>query len=866
MDGFYANARTVQDLLRAIEIGLPEIDIAKGTIVESLEDTTFDPSTAKTLVEALQSWAKKEPDRPHVYLRDEKGREIIITFKKLLEQARWVANGLYDQGVRMHDTVAIMLPTGEAFFYSFMGVQLLGAIPVPIYPPFRPDQIEEYALREVKILKKAHVKVMITFDKAEKLSALLSVFIDSLKCVTTHDKLINLKKNAPLAKVKESDPAMIQFTSGSTSDPKGVLLLHQNLLANIRAMGVAVNVQPNDVIVSWLPLYHDMGLIGCWLSCLYYARPLVVMSPLIFLTRPERWLWAIHYHRGTISAGPNFAYELCLKRINPEDLKGLDLSSWRLAFNGAEAVNPNTILNFIDKFKTFGFKRESMYPVYGLAETCVGLSFPELNRGPLIDKIEIYDYEKLQKATPIEDPKQKHLKFVCCGKPIPHHEFRIVDENHQPLPERHIGNLQFKGPSTMQGYFNNPKATRAAFDGEWCNTGDLAYLVEGELYVTGRKKDLIIKAGRNIFPEVIEEVTTQVPGIRKGCVIAFGVNDEKTGTEKLIIVAESKERNRVKKRELHSTIIERVTVAVGLPPDEVILVGPHTVPKTSSGKLQRAQCKQLYLKGKLTGFKIPLWLQLSKLFFKGGALKAVSFLGLIARFILTLFVWIVIALLTLPIWLMALILPKEKSRSITRGMAKFLLFIAGIRLKYKKRDFQKLMPDKPMILVVNHASYVDAFILYAFLPNHFSFISKKELFSVPLVKTLLMAHQHLPVDRDDYMQSLEDTRNITKFLQNGRSLVIFPEGTFAYAKGLRPFKSGAFKVSVESGVDVCPMAIAGTRNILPAHEWLLKPGKVKIKVGDCITPQENSWAEITRLHSKARAFIAEHCGESIIEL
>ena len=859
------SALTVKDLLTAVQMGHPEIDFKSGIIAPSLSAAKFEPQSVENLVELLLNWAKREPDRPHIYVQDEKGNETIITFKMLLDNARRVANGLYEIGIRSDDKVALMLPTSEEFFYCFMGIVLLGAVPVPIYPPFRADKIEEYALREEKILKKAEVKVLITFSRAEKLSELLSIFVHSLKTVTTYDKLIQTTRRAPIAKIKADHPALIQFTSGSTNIPKGVLLNHSNLLANIRAAGEAIEVCPTEVVVSWLPLYHDMGLIGCWFGSLYYACPLVIMSPLSFLTRPERWLWAIHYHRGTISAAPNFAYELCLKRIKDKDIEGLDLSSWRLSLNGAEAVNPNTIEGFIKRFEPYGFKPETMYPVYGLAENAVALSFPPLNRAPLIDTIDLNEYEKKHIATPVKGELTRHLKIVCCGKAVPHHEIKIVDENSTEVPERKVGMVQFRGPSMMQGYYNNPEATQAIMKEDWCDTGDLGYMAEGELYITGRKKDIIIKAGRNIYPEVIEEVTSQIQGIRKGCVAAFGVIDPILGTEKLVIVAESRETDREQKNIMIRKIMERVSVAINVPPDDIKIVRPNIIPKTSSGKLQRSACKALYQKGKLSHWGLPLWMQLTKIAAKGLGVKLFQCLGIAARFFYTLYVWCFISLLVIPVWLSALMLPSRISRLIAKYSAKTLLALAFIRVKVNDPHQHINEKNKSYVLVANHASYIDSAVLYAILPEQYSFIGKKALFKVLLLKSIMKKHQHFGVDREDFHQSIEDTKNILSSLKKGRSLAVFPEGTFTAAKGVREFKSGAFKVAAENNLAVLPVALKGSRNILRAHEWLLKPGVVSVEVGDLIVPENNSWQEIMRLHSLARRFIVTHCGESSIE-
>ena len=293
---------------------------------------------------------------------------------------------------------------------------------------------------------------------------------------------------------------MLQYTSGSTGDPKGVILSHDNLLANIRAMGRAAAVTSSDRFVSWLPLYHDMGLIGAWLATMYHAVPLVLMPPTSFLGRPSRWLWAIHRYRATISAGPNFAYEIAASKVRDDDLIGLDLSSWRLAFNGAEPVRAATLERFAARFAPYGFDRRALTPVYGLAESAVGLTFPPLGRGPLVERIDEGVLAREGRATVSSDTAISALEVVSCGRPLPHHEIRVVDDGGREVPERIEGRIEFRGPSATIGYHRNPDATAKLFRGDWLDTGDVGYIAGGELFLTSRAKDLIKRGGHNIHP------------------------------------------------------------------------------------------------------------------------------------------------------------------------------------------------------------------------------------------------------------------------------------------------------------------------------------------------------------------------------
>lgn len=315
-EAILVEADTIEDLLKAIETAQPQKIIHQKIITTAYEKAEVDLSTAKTLVDVLLKYVEADPMRPHIYLQDEQGEEQLITYGELLTAAASIAQGLIKRGIKHGETVALMLPTSSDFFFAFYGVLIAGAIPVPIYPPFRPDRIEEYAKLEANILQNAEARILITFAETKKIGTLLKTFIPSLIEVTSVAPLMESPSELPNDLTFEADqPAFIQYTSGSTGNPKGVLIHHSNVFANIQAVTQVVHIRPRDVAVSWLPLYHDMGLMS-WLASLYVGIPLVSLSPLTFLSRPEKWLWAIHYHRATFSAAPNFAYELCVKKIN----------------------------------------------------------------------------------------------------------------------------------------------------------------------------------------------------------------------------------------------------------------------------------------------------------------------------------------------------------------------------------------------------------------------------------------------------------------------------------------------------------------------------------------------------------------------
>ena len=386
---------------------------------------------------------------------------------------------------------------------------------------------------------------MVTIPEAKPLAYLLRAQVESLNRILIPAEL-DASANPDFTPVhgKPGDTGFLQYTSGSTGNPKGVVLSHANLMANVRAMGAAVNANPEDVFVSWLPLYHDLGLIGANFASLVLGFPTVLMSPLAFLSRPVSWLRAIHRHRGTMSGGPNFSFELCLRRIADEDMEGIDLSSWRFAFNAAEPVSPETIVEFEQRFSKYGLRKNCISPSYGLAESSVGVAITVPGTPWRADRLDRDRFTRSGEAVEARPDDPSPLIVIGCGTPIPGHDMRVVDAAGLELPDRQEGQLQFRGPSSTSGYYRNPEATKTLFgSGDWLNTGDRAYLSEGTLFLTGREKDIIIRGGRNISPYELEQAVGDLAGVRRGCVAVFGSKDAATGTERVVVLAEMRDRD-----------------------------------------------------------------------------------------------------------------------------------------------------------------------------------------------------------------------------------------------------------------------------------------------------------------------------------
>lgn len=866
----FAEADTPRDLLRAVMQASPAagkaapMEFAKIILGQSQSA----PHDAGTLVAALEWQVKQNPDRPHIrfYSDDDEGQ--AISYLQLHTEAVKVAHGLLAAGVEPGQAVAIMLPTGPEYFFSFIGILLAGGIPAPMYPPPRMSQLEEQLRRYVSILSNCAAPLMITIPEGKAYSKLLCSLVPSLLQVLAVEDLAGADGESPLPRVHPEDLAFLQYTSGSTGNPKGVMLTHANLLANIRAMGEAVAVRPDDVFISWLPLYHDMGLIASWLSSLYHAIPFVVMPPMSFIAKPQRWLNAIHRYRGTLSASPNFGYEICLRRLEEKDTQALDLSCWRAAFNGAEAVMPETIERFIERFKPNGFKRESMMPVYGLAESSVGLAIPPMDRGPLIESIQREAFSRQGLAIPADATATHVLRFVACGLPLPGHQIRIVDEAGRELPEHRQGRIQFRGPSSTSGYFRNPKQTQSLFQGDWLETGDLGYIGGGEVFVTGRKKDLIIRAGRNIYPHEVEQAVGTVEGIRKGCVAVFGGVDAVTGTERLIVLAETRRLDAQQSEDLRTQVNAVVTDLIGEPPDDIVLALPGAVLKTSSGKIRRAAIRELYECGETGQARHSTWQTMAELILDSVPTRLSLFFMKLKEWLFAAYAWGLFALAAPWVWTSAMMLPTPHLRWM--AMRVFILGLqrlTGTPLSVSGLD--NLPPQgRPFVLAVNHSSYLDVYAVTAALPRRLGFVAKEELAGNKVLGPALRNIGTEFVERFDVEKGAQDAQRLAQTLQQGKPLVFFPEGTFTRRPGLMPFHLGAFTAAIAADVPVIPVALRGTRSMLRGDSWFPRSGNIHVVIGKPIMTgqllQENGgnvWKTAIALRDQTRAHIIQHSGE-----
>ncbi len=515
-----------------------------------------------------------------------------LPWAELHENARGIAAALQSRGIGIGDHVALLGPTTRELVTTMQGIWLAGATMVCLPLPMRLASIEEFVDQTRTRVAKADACLLVVDPQ------LAEFVVDQPgdpDRVNLDDLMVEASGRASewvVPAVGPDDLAIIQFTSGSTSEPKGVMLPHRVILANLDgAISVGNLDLDNDVFVSWLPLYHDMGLVGLLLIPMLTGARLVLGAPQDFTARPSRWMQWMHDYRGTVTAGPNFAWALVARSLRRAN-EVLDLSPLRIALNGAEPVDPLSVRTLLEAGERHGMSPGSVFPAFGMAELAIAGTFPPVGRGLRTDCVDLQSIEVDRFAQAVEVGSEGAREFVVLGSPIPGLEIRIVDPaTAEPRDERQVGELEFRGTSVTSGYYRNPDATEQMFRDGWLRTGDLAYMLDGELVLCGRIKDVIIVGGRNIFPEDVERSVAKVDGVRPGNVIAFGV-DGKRGHEAMIVVAEVKGDAT---DALIRNIREAARAVSGLPPGDVVLVPAGTLPKTSSGKLQRSLCRERYL-------------------------------------------------------------------------------------------------------------------------------------------------------------------------------------------------------------------------------------------------------------------------------
>lgn len=565
---------------------------------------------APTLVDAVKELRHKT-DKGFVFVRTD-GTERFCSFHEIDAEATRRGAHLAAKGVEKGDRVAIIVPDPDEFVLSFLGAIYAGGVPVPMYPQLSFKNVETYHDTVSHIVNASKAKLLLTTQATRQFVDPVLPRTPHVREVTTVDQLAGPAPGVLDVKLSPEDLCFLQFTSGSTSHPKGVMVTHGNLSANseafmIHGLGKDSSV---DKGVSWLPLFHDMGLIGFVIGPLFTDIPCVFLPTASFVRAPRVWLDSIHKHRGTITYAPNFAYQLVAKRLKDKELAGLDLSCLRIAGCGAEPIQARTLREFAERLAPAGFDPNAFLPSYGMAEATLAITFTKHGTGFSTDTVDSHSLTtgRAEPKSPVGGDDATVQDLVCCGRSFPGHEIAIVDESGNHLGDRQVGQIITRGPSICAGYYEEPELTSLSFRGtgadRWLYTGDLGYLADGQVYICGRLKDIIIIRGRNFYPSDIEWVVSELPGVRRGNVVAFGVTvdsqgrhvDDGTGEEHLVVCAEAFQSDAA---HLAAEINRTVTDKIGLSVWKVEIVPQGSLPRTSSGKPQRRKTKQMFVDGTL---------------------------------------------------------------------------------------------------------------------------------------------------------------------------------------------------------------------------------------------------------------------------
>jgi acyl-CoA synthetase (AMP-forming)/AMP-acid ligase II len=477
-----------------------------------------------------------------------------------------------------------------------LGTMLLGAVPVPLATPMTFGNIDRYLENLAAIAVDCRACATVTYGRIRAALAGNPALAAPLGEVTSEAELDGMGSVCMrLPSIGGSDPAFIQYTSGTTGNPKGAVISHRALVSNAFAIASGLSLSDRDVGVSWLPLFHDMGLIGVLLTSICHPYPVHVMSPESFVMNPRRWLDLVAKVSGTLSAAPNFAYDMACARAG--DVGDLRLDTWRHALNGAEPIQMTSVARFTDRFAPNGFRNDAPLPVYGLAEATLAVTFPSL--ASKMETLEVVRdaLEGERRAVPFPGGHPA----VSVGYPVAGMRIEVVGEDGRVVPERTVGDIRVAGSSLMDGYFGNDETSAAAISGGWLRTGDLGFVDGGRLFVTGRAKDLIIKGGRNVYPYDVERVAGEVDGVRQGGVAAFGRTNAATGTEDLVVIAETPHGDVGRREAIAKSVRAELLAVLGIKPDEIRLCGVGKVPRTTSGKIRRRECARLFTEGMLGG-------------------------------------------------------------------------------------------------------------------------------------------------------------------------------------------------------------------------------------------------------------------------
>jgi acyl-CoA synthetase (AMP-forming)/AMP-acid ligase II len=529
------------------------------------------------------------------------GNYAHLTYKDIFNGACKYEYALKENGIGSGDVVILILPHGLNLIFAYFGAVLNGSIP-SIMPTLTEKLIPEKYRKDFKsLIEISKPSALITFSGFKEEINFLKTYEPSMKAVIisdeidiNHDPNRELLDHAGLIRL-DTDIALLQHSSGTTGLKKGVALSHQSVFNQLESYLAALEIKKNDVIVSWLPLYHDMGLIAGFLLPMLYGIPLVLMSPFGWVKAPYKLMQAISIYKGTLCWLPNFAYNFCAKKIRDRDLVDIDLSSLRAVINCSEPMRFSSHEMFLNRFKKYGFQERALATSYAMAENVFAVTQGGIDQPITYDEIDLFSFQKKNVAIPVR-PGDRSVIMVSAGKPISNVEVNIIDSSGKFLNERQIGEIVIRSNCMLDGYYNRDEVTIKAFIDDWFKTGDFGYIADSEIYISGRKKDLIIVGGKNIYPKDLETIAMEIEGIHPGRVVAFGVYNELKGTEDVVIIAEIEDGFMDKKESVIEKIRKKVTRESAIALRNILLVDKKWLIKTSSGKIARALNKKKYIK------------------------------------------------------------------------------------------------------------------------------------------------------------------------------------------------------------------------------------------------------------------------------
>ncbi|HEX6098138.1 MAG TPA: AMP-binding protein [Thermoanaerobaculia bacterium] len=542
-----------------------------------------------TVVRAFDDSLAKHPDRTAIHVLERPAGTFALSYADLHRAGRRAANGFRARHLGAGDRVIVAIPTSRDFFAVYFGALFSGVIPIMVPAPRASRPMDSHAAQlDVIAGATGATSVVATAEAGQQLSTLSPLTIVTPEELCGDGEIASLDFTA-----KDTDVAHLQATSGTTGTPKFAVIRHRNITANVEGIGLAIRHRDGDSLVTWLPLFHDMGLIGISYA-LFWQCPLIATDAANFVHNPITWLQMISRFRGTLSPAPNSAYQACARLAKRRTFEDLDLSSWRVALCGAEPVHEETIRQFSEAFAGYGFPATTMLPVYGLAEATLAATIPDVDALPHVERVDAELMESAGRCLPAPDAK-RGASLVSVGPAIPGHRIRITDSQGLPLREREIGEVEFAGPSVIDGYWSDPRDSEALkrADG-FLRTGDLGYLAEGQLYVTGRQKDIIIINGRNLVPAQIEAAMESVidSDVAHG-LVACGMQDASSKTESLHLLVESRVVPHPDQAAAEDKLRSALESAFGIGGVRIHWVKRGEIPKTSSGKIQRHRCREL---------------------------------------------------------------------------------------------------------------------------------------------------------------------------------------------------------------------------------------------------------------------------------